>query len=187
MLRNLYILLLLLPLKALMASQAEFTQCSDFGCKTRIELDLSMQQWSAIHQIFASPANTALQEKFQIRQAIALMEQFTGEITGSYMDKAENYSGVDLPHQQDCIDESTNTFQYLFALQKRGWLKWHKVAGKHRRIVWFASHWTALIEDLTDHQIYAVDSWYRDNGEPPYIQKLEDWESKKSFPVALNP
>jgi hypothetical protein len=186
-LRNLFILLSFLPLPALMASQAEFTQCSDFGCKTRIELDLSMQQWSAIHQIFAPPAATALQEKFQIRQAIALMEQFTGEITGSSMDKAENYPGDDLPHQQDCIDESTNTFQYLFALQKRGWLKWHKVAGKQRRIVWLASHWTALIEDITDHQIYAVDSWYRDNGEPPYIQKLEDWKVKKSFPVTLNP
>ena len=86
-----------------------------------------------------------------------------------------------------CIDESTNTFQYLYALQKRGLFKWHEVAGKKRRIVWLFTHWSALIRDTTENQLYVVDSWYLDNGEPPYIQKLEDWEDKKSFPVALNP
>ena len=181
------ILILLLPASPSLAKQPEFVQCSDFGCKTRIELDLSQQQWSEIKAIFKHSAQDALTEKWQIRRAIALMEQYTGEITGTSQDKGENYPGQDLPHQQDCIDESTNTFQYLYALQKRNLLKWHKVAGKLRRIVWFASHWTALIEDLTDHQLYAVDSWYRDNGEPPYIQKLEDWKAKKPFPVALNP
>jgi hypothetical protein len=181
------ILLLSVQSKTVIAGEPEFVQCSDFRCKTRIELDLSDDQWLNIKNIFDPPAKTALIEKHQIRQAIALMEQYTGEMTGTSLDKGENYSGSDIPHQQDCIDESTNTFQYLYALDKRQWLKWHRVAGKLRRIVWFASHWTAMIEDLTDHQLYAVDSWYRDNGEPPYIQKIEDWQSRKSFPVALNP
>ncbi len=181
------ILILLLSATPSLAKQPEFVQCSDFGCKTRIELDLTQQQWSEIKDIFKPSAPDAMTEKLQIRKAIALMEQYTGEITGTSQDKGENYSGQDLPHQQDCIDESTNTFQYLNALEKRSLLKWHKVAGKQRRIVWFASHWTALIEDITDHQLYAVDSWYLDNGKPPYIQKLTDWEAKKTFPVALNP
>lgn len=185
--RFFYILILLLPIHSVLATQAEFVQCSDFGCKTRTELDFSADQWNEIRRIFSPSAKTAFNEKLRIRQAIALMEQYSGEISGTSLDKGENYSGQDLPHQQDCIDESTNTFQYLYALQKRELLKWHKVAGKLRRIIWFASHWTALIEDVTDHQLYAVDSWYRDNGEPPYIQKLEDWKAKKPFPVALNP
>lgn len=33
----------------------------------------------------------------------------------------------------------------------------------------------------------AVDSWYRDNGEMPYIQPLDDWLRKCEFPVAFNP
>jgi hypothetical protein len=170
-----------------MASQAEFVQCSDFGCKTRVEMDFNQAQWSKLKQIFSPVAASAFEEKQQIRQAIALMEQYAGEISGTKFDKGENYSGEELPHQQDCIDESTNTFQYLSALQKRGLFKWHEVAGKKRRIVWFFSHWSALIRDINEDQLYVVDSWYRDNGEPPYIQKLEDWEVKKSFPVALNP
>ena len=170
-----------------MAGEPEFVQCSDFGCKTQVGLDLSQDQWQNIVSIFSTPAANALVEKQQIRQSIALMEQYTGEISGTWQDKGENYTGQDLPHQQDCIDESTNTFQYLYALEKRGLLKWHSVQGKLRRIVWFFSHWTAVIRDLSDQQLYAVDSWYRDNGEPPYIQKLDDWKAKKPFPVALNP
>jgi hypothetical protein len=170
-----------------MASQAEFLQCSDFGCKTRVEMDFNQSQWRELRQLFTPVAASAFEEKQQIRKAIALMEQYAGEISGTKLDKGENYPGEEIPHQQDCIDESTNTFQYLYALQKRGLLKWHEVAGKKRRIVWFFSHWSALIRDINENQLYVVDSWYRDNGEPPYIQKLEDWEVKKSFPVALNP
>lgn len=171
----------------LAANQAEFVHCSDFGCKTRTELNLTSEQWQSINQLFASKPATALQEKYLIRRAIALMEQYAGQITGTNLDRGGNYPGADIPHQMDCIDESTNTFQYLYALQQHGLLHWHKVAGKQRRIIWFFTHWTALIEDLQDHQFYAVDSWYRDNGEPPYIQLLQDWESKKPFSAALNP
>ncbi len=126
-------------------------------------------------------------EKQQIRQAIALMETISGSIIGTSIDKAENYSGQDLPYQQDCIDESTNTFQYLLALQNRNLLLWHQVDLKKRRIVWLASHWTAVIRQINTNEYFAVDSWYRDNGEMPYIQKLEDWQRKKSFSELLNP
>ena len=184
---SLLFILITLPLVSLAANQAEFVQCSDFGCKTTIEMDFNQAQWAELRQIFSPLAASAFEEKQRIRRAIALMEQYAGEISGTKLDKAENYPGIEIPHQQDCIDESTNTFQYLFALQKRGFLKWHQVVGKKRRIVWFFTHWSALIRDITEDQLYVVDSWYRDNGEPPYIQKLQDWESKKAFPIALNP
>jgi hypothetical protein len=89
--------------------------------------------------------------------------------------------------QMDCIDESTNTFQYLLALEQSQLLRWHRVDLKQRRIVWFATHWTATISEIGSNARFAVDSWYRDNGELPYLQPLEDWKRKRSFPVAYNP
>ncbi len=85
------------------------------------------------------------------------------------------------------IDESTNTFQYLRALEDLELLKWHRVDLKVRRIVWILTHWTATIVEIDNNKRFAVDSWYRDNGELPYIQPLKDWKRKPEFPVAFNP
>ena len=45
----------------------------------------------------------------------------------------------------------------------------------------FNVHWAAIIRDTRDDRRYAVDSWFLDNGEPPYVQPLEDWKSGRRF------
>lgn len=165
----------------------EFVHCFDFGCKSRRGMDFSADQWQHLGDLFTRPARDAAEEKQRIRTAIALMERFAGALTGTDADRGGNYPGVDLPRQQDCIDESTNTLQYLNALERRGWLTFHRVDLKQRRIVWFIDHWTATIREIASGERYAVDSWFRDNGEPPYLQRLEDWKRGRDFPEALNP
>jgi len=184
--RFFFILLVFLSQPTLAAEPA-FVHCYDFGCKSQKEIRFNAEQWQAIGAIFDHSATDAMAEKFAIRKAIALMEQFAGDTVGTSLDKAGNYPGYDLPKQQDCIDESTNTYQYLSALENLNWLKWHRVAPKKRRINWFISHWTAVIAENSTNQLFAVDSWYRDNGQPPYIQKLEDWQDKDDFPQIYNP
>lgn len=165
----------------------EFVHCFDFGCKSYKSLSFSRHQWDNISMIFSKPALSAWLEKQQIRQAIALMEHYSGDISGTSQDKAGNYPGMDLPKQQDCIDESTNTLQFLRALESRRLLSWHKVIGKKRRIVWIATHWTAVIAELDSGQQFAVDSWYRDNGQAPFIQPIKAWQRRASFDDLLNP
>lgn len=183
------LLLLLLPLsiRAQTLEQAEFVHCYDFGCKSRLGIDFDARQWAQLRDLFAPPAADAADERQRIRAAIARMEGFAGAITGSAADRGGNYPGEDLPKQQDCIDESTNTLQYLLALERRGWLHFHRVDLKQRRIVWFISHWSATIRELDSGQVYAVDSWFLDNGEPPYLQRIEDWQRGRRFSAALNP
>ncbi len=169
------------------AATSEFKLCYDFGCKSSQDISFDVNQWSQLEDIFTPRASTEFQEKQMIRQAIALMEQFSGQLAGTYRDKGGNYTSSDIPQQMDCIDESTNTLQYLKSLKEHGYLVFHKVSGKKRRIVWFATHWTAVIEQLDTDQKYAVDSWYRDNGKPPYLQLLTNWQKKSHFSDALNP
>jgi hypothetical protein len=180
------LLLLLLSAPAAFAAPY-FVQCYDFGCKTTQELHFEPADWAEIRAIFDHGIVDSASERQAIRRAVALMEYISGELSGTHLDKGGNYSGYDLPRQMDCIDESTNTFQYLLALQQLDLLKWHRVHEKQRRIVWFATHWTASISEIDSDQVYAVDSWYRDNGEMPYIQPLDDWRRKRAFPVAYNP
>lgn len=164
-----------------------FVQCYDFGCKTTREVHYNEAHWQQIRSLFASGIVDSDAEKQAIRRAIAKMEEISGEISGTSVDKGGNYPGTDIARQMDCIDESTNTFQYLSALEQLQLLKWHRVDLKQRRIVWFATHWTAVIRERDSNAKFAVDSWYRDNGELPYIQPLEDWKRKRDFPVAFNP
>jgi hypothetical protein len=169
-------------------TRAEFVLCSEFGCKTRTAVEFTSEQWRQIEQVFTRPALSPWLEKQQIRRAVALMERFSGAITGTAQDLAGNYNDADIPHQMDCIDESTNTMQYLFALDRRKLLHWHRADIKQRRRTWFIfAHWTAVIRDLSNNQLYAVDSWYEDNGRPPYLQPIESWTRAKSFPASLNP
>jgi hypothetical protein len=167
-------------------ANVSFVHCYDFGCKSNQSIEFSPMQWEQVSALFTSTHNEA-EEKQSLRKAIALMEQFSGELTGTSLDVGGNYPGSDIPNQMDCIDESTNTFQYLHAIEKLNLLKWHKVGLKKRRIVWFVSHWTAVIEETSTKQKFAIDSWYRDNGQMPYIQLLSNWQVKKEFVKKYNP
>jgi hypothetical protein len=90
------------------------------------------------------------------------------------------------PGQLDCIAESINTMTYLMLLQQDGLLVRHRVLQRRKRNPWFVDvHWTAVIEDTSDQQHYAVDSWILGNGKPPVIQKLEDWLEKKANRAAV--
>jgi hypothetical protein len=170
------------------SAEPYFVHCYDFGCKSNLEIRYDRQQWSDIKSLFAPQTLNPDQEKQAIRKAVGMMESFSGEIAGTSLDKGGNYPGYDIIKQMDCIDESTNTFQYLSALEDLKLLKWHKVEPKKRRTRWLLfDHWTAVISDNTSGRKFAVDSWYRDNGEPPYIQLLKDWQVNKDFPVQYNP
>ena len=180
-------LLLILLLSRPALAEPYFVQCFDFGCKTTREIHFGASQWSEIRAVFADGVVDSASEKQAIRRAVALMERISGEITGTDLDKGGNYPGSDIPRQMDCIDESTNTLQYLLALQELDLLHWHRVDQKYRRIVWFVTHWTASIREVDSGRVIAVDSWYRDNGELPYLQPLNDWTGKRDFPDRLNP
>jgi hypothetical protein len=180
------LMFVLLPCSPVLA-EPYFVQCYDFGCKTTREIHFSVGQWNEIRALFATEVVDSATEKQAIRRAVALMERFSGELSGTSLDKGGNYPGSDLPRQMDCIDESTNTFQYLSALEELDLLRWHRVGQKHRRIVWFLTHWTASIREVESGRVIAVDSWYRDNGELPYLQPLPDWIRKRDFDNTLNP
>lgn len=179
--------LMLLFFSSSLLAAPSFVHCFDFGCKTTVAIQFSDRQWQQVTDLFAGPASSPNQERQTVRRAVAVMERVSGDLAGTHGDRAGNYPGQDLPGQHDCIDESTNTFQYLLALDRHGLLRWHRVGLKHRRIVWLMSHWTASIVEIGSEREFAVDSWYRDNGELPYIQPLPDWRRKRDFPSAHNP
>ncbi len=158
-----------------------FYSCTDYHCDEGETVSLSAQQWSQVRALFAAPRSPA-EERRQVRAAIALLEVQVGGITGTSRDLAKNVAGAGQPGQLDCISESKNTTTYLQLLSNDGLLHWHTVEERRLRHPWILDlHWAAVIRDKNSGKRYAVDSWFLDNGQLPYIQPLDQWLSGHAF------
>lgn len=153
--------------------------CFDFSCKTRVTVSLNDKDWQGVYKIFEN-SESALQERDNIKQAIAVMEHLVGQHTPTYRDIARNWSEkhqelTALPGQMDCIDESINTTTYLSLLEQAGLLKFHRVLDRAYKKSLIDQHWAAEVVDMQSGQHYVIDSWFADNGEVPILVKSERW------------
>lgn len=154
-----------------------FTVCHDNGCASLAHLGLTEEQWQAIRRLFEPSPQDAQTERERLRSAIALMEKFVGEAIGTWRDKGGTFNGGG--GQMDCIDESINTTLYLAMFRKHGLMRHHSVADRATR-GWFLFGWphtSAVVSEAGNGKLWAVDSWFLDNGERPFILPLETWES----------
>jgi hypothetical protein len=143
---------------------------------------VSEDDWQRVASIFEPPAADSAAERRMIREAIGLFEQIAGGQTRICNDGRKNKGSGS--GQADCVCESTNTTTYLRLLDEHGLLRWHEVMNRaFRGPLEFDTHWTAQIRDRSTGERYAVDSWYLENGRPPYVQLVRDWKRKKPFPA----
>jgi len=156
-----------------------YTVCFDHSCTTVVTDSLTQDEWEMATQALRKPAATAADERRAIARSIAVFEEIVGRHTGTFRDKGRNLHGFGQPGQLDCIDESTNTTTYLRLLEHAGLLRWHRVLEPSTRFGLFVGmpHTTAVIEESASGERYAVDSWFLDNGMPPYIAKLAIWKA----------
>lgn len=159
------------------------TLCHGNGCISLAQVSLGPEQWQELRDVFQPLARNAEEERERLRRAIALMEKFTGAAIGTWRDKGGTFNGGE--GQMDCIDESINTSLYLTMFQKYGLMRLHRVEDRETR-GWFLAGWphtTAVIGEVASSpgaesgRLWAVDSWFLDNGEPPFILPLATWKS----------
>lgn len=164
------------------AEPINLTVCYNFGCKSQGIVQPTPRDIELLEQLFERVSSPA-EERARIRLAIANLEQIAARYLPTGNDIGGNYAQDMIEEgKQDCIDESTNSTTYLNFLQQQGWLHWHTVEERvHRATYIFDDHWAAQIRERDTGQIYVVDSWYHDNGQPPIIQILEDWKRKREF------
>ena len=157
-----------------------FVVCHGFACTFHTEVSLTAAEWALVAAPFESPATSAADERRQIGQAVALLEQVVGRKTGTDGDKGGlSYIAAGNPTQLDCMDETTNTTTYVTLLQKHGLLRWHQAGQPASRgffldVRWY--HETAVLVERPSGREYAIDSWVDDNGKPPLIEPLEQWQ-----------
>lgn len=160
------------------ASPFAFTLCHGYSCTHQSQTGFSMAEWRKIEKIFKKPFRNAAAERGKIAAAIAMMEEFSGRKTGTDIDDGAAIGIKTGPKQMDCIDETVNTTHYIGFLQKEGWLQFHEGTEPTHRGYIFDGTWphnTAVIREIKTGDLWAVDSFYRKNGEAPYIVPRAAW------------
>ncbi len=159
--------------------------CYNYGCKRQAQFTLSASEWRRVVSLFEPAPTSPNEERVAIRRAVAEMESTAGLYTPVRRDRGGNPIDAEWPGQLDCIDESTNTTTYLLELERAGLLRWHTVGERvYRAPYLFDEHWSAQIQEMRSGERYAVDSWMRDNGYPPYVQPIAEWKRKAPLPGA---
>lgn len=160
------------------ASRASFMQCHGYSCTTKTATGFTEADWKKVVAIFRPPARTAEEERSKIAAALALMERQIGVKTGTSEDLPMAGMVKESTLQLDCIDETVNTTHYIEFLQDAGLLRFHEITEPTHRGYIFDARWphnTAVLREKDNGVLWAVDTFYRANGEEPYILPRSDW------------
>lgn len=156
---------------------AHFVICFNHGCQDKADVSLTPGQWQEIRRLFSPESASPREERERIAQAVGKLESLAGRLTGIDNDLGGSLSGLWKRNQMDCIDESTNSHNYLLMLEHDGLLKFHVPADNARRFrPYFYQHYSAVIEETATQEKYVVDSWFQDNGHPAVILPLSVWK-----------
>ncbi len=156
---------------------ARFNICFNHGCQSLADVSLTPEQWQQIRMLFSPEPLSPREERERIAQSVGKLETLVGRLTGTDNDRGGSLAGLWMRNQMDCVDESTNTHTYLLMLKNDGLLKYHVPTDNERRFrPHLYQHYSAVIEETATHEKYAVDSWFLDNGQPPFILPLRVWK-----------
>lgn len=150
--------------------------CQGGGCLKPTSTSIEPEEWQLVAMLFATPSENAQQERARIALAIGQLETIVGEKIGTSHDKAGTFSHD--TGQQDCNDEAINTTSYMRLLQQSGWMLFHQIKDIRTRNFFITGwpHSTASVQEIATGQIYAVDSWFYDNGHPAVVVPFDVWK-----------
>lgn len=158
------------------ATKKAFPHCSNYDCEKLQIANFWPREWDKVEAIFKPAAKTPARERQQIATAIMIMERIIGPTTGTAGDIGDTFKKTG-EGQLDCVDESTNTSVYIDLMIQDGLIKYHTLEAPVARAPMFRwPHQTAVIKDRKTGTLFAVDSWFDDNGKPIHILPLETWK-----------
>ncbi|MGU3575326.1 hypothetical protein ACLBWZ_07330 [Brucellaceae bacterium C25G] len=162
------------------ASAQTFSVCHGYDCYYRTKVTLTANDEQRIKGLLKKASSSARNERDALRKAVAIFEERSTVVIGVRDKPKMQFGKGRIKGQMDCVDESTNTDNFLRYLQSRGWLKYHTVGRRTTRGSFIDGrypHWTAVMKDNAG-QSWVVDSWYEAGGGMPDIMPLQEWRRR---------
>lgn len=158
---------------------AKFAYCYANTCEEVALVSLTPTEWEHVSQPLLVHVDHAVAERRQLALVIGRFEQVIGRILSTDQDLGGTLKGIFRQGQLDCIDETMNTNTLLIMLTRQGILRWHRYGDREQRFAFWSDgvpHFAATVVENQTGDVYAVDSWFRDNGHPADIVPLAVWK-----------
>lgn len=153
--------------------------CYNWSCAVQAQILLAPEEIEEVRKEMGRCNGQSLYERLQrVRIGIWQMEVMAQRhIPALANDLAINDKDQDLEGRTDCVDNATNTTNFLHILGALQELPgWQVVEVEVRdRLSPKDVHWTAVVRDLATGVPWSVDSWFRPHGHLPDVQPLKDW------------
>jgi hypothetical protein len=96
-------------------------------------------------------------------------------------DQAINDFEAGVDGRTDCVDNTSNTSNYLHILRDIGELDGWTISSPQVRkpLDVTAVHWTPVVIDTKSGDHWSVDSWFRPNGHLPMVMPMKSWLDEK--------
>src|SRR4029078_9988912 len=159
--------------------------CAGFGCKYRVEIDLTTGDRAKLAQFLAPGRASAAAERKAVAAAGAWFDKSGGPVAGTanHVARAGMKYMFDT-HQFDCIDTSRNTTSLLMVLDQLGLLRYHDVDEPEARgymVDGRPPHATAVLVERATGKKWSIDSWTVGYGQALEVMPLERWKDLDEF------
>lgn len=162
--------------------------CFNWSCSSRSTVTLSRDEMASVARFVGQCSDASLYDRVQrLRIAVWQMELMAQRhIPVLANDKGINDKDAHLDGRMDCVDNASNTTNYLHVLHELGRLPGWRIAEPEVRnpLNLRLVHWTAVAIDEASASRWSVDAWFRPNGHLPYVMPLADWVADKEGWVA---
>lgn len=161
-------------------AQEQALLCYNYGCHTQEAVSYGPMQ--------LEPARVALltaldpeAERETLAVEVGRLYRWAGRSTPIHADRAGDLADEEVEGRMDCIDHATSTTELLRMIERRGWLRFHRVLDPVRRTRLIFQHFSAVVEELGEDAPearpprYVIDSWFVEQGEPAVVLPLEEW------------
>ncbi|WP_242467598.1 hypothetical protein [Thiocapsa imhoffii] len=157
--------------------------CFNWSCARRQTMTFTPDDMALLKRHLALCPGTSLHDRLQhVRIAIWQMELLAQKYQPLLAnDRAINDFEAGLEGRMDCVDNASNTTNFLHILRDIGELAgWTVSPPKVRsRLNLTTVHWTAVMIDTETGHPWSIDSWFRPNGHLPMVMPLPSWIAKK--------
>lgn len=157
--------------------------CFNWSCFSREIITFTPEDMATVSDHMAFCSGGSLHDRLQrVRIGIWRMEELAKKYVPVLAnDQAINDQDADLDGRTDCVDNATNTTNFLRVLSDLSLLgDLTVVAPRVRdRFDFGAVHWTAVVVDGQNGEQWSVDSWFRPHGHLPFVMPLDSWLAGK--------
>lgn len=171
---------LLLALAGTAMAQERAMLCYGYGCSFQEEVGYGPMQLEPVRSALLT-AHDAAEERTVLAEAVGRLYRWAGTLTPIHADRAGDLADEEVWGRMDCIDHATSTTELLRMVERRGWLRFHRVLPPARRTFLIFQHFSAVVEELpadasaSSPPRHVIDSWFVGHGEPAVVLPLAEW------------